>query len=73
MVALSPYFITKQIHTALISSIIVTLAALAVFGFFKAKATGEPALKGAWQTVLIGGIAAAAAFLIARSFSGGVH
>ncbi|MDQ2687839.1 MAG: VIT1/CCC1 transporter family protein [Armatimonadota bacterium] len=71
LVPLSPYFLLSQAHAALLWSAGVTLIALAVFGFFKAKATGAPALRGALQTVLIGGLAAAAAFLIARAFSGG--
>ena len=71
LIPLSPYFLVSQAHTALLWSAAVTLVALAVFGYFKSKATGAPALRGALQTVLIGGLAAAAAFLIARVFSGG--
>ena len=70
LIPLSPYFLLPKVHSALTWSVAVTLAALAVFGFFKAKATGAPAVRGAVQTVLIGGLAAAAAFLIARLFSG---
>ncbi len=71
LIPLSPYFLVSRAHTALLWSATVTLVALAVFGYFKSKATGAPALRGALQTVLIGGLAAAAAFLIARVFSGG--
>ena len=70
LIPLSPYFLLPQVHVALVWSVFVTLTALAVFGFFKARATGAPAVRGAGQTVLIGGLAAAAAFLIARLFSG---
>jgi len=70
IVALSPYFILNHVHTALIWSVVVTLVALALFGYFKAKATGAPAVEGALHTVLVGGVAAAAAFLIARAVSG---
>lgn len=70
LVPLSPYFLVPSTHLALLWSAMVTLAALAAFGFFKARATGALALRGAAQTVLIGGLAAAAAFLIARLFSG---
>ena len=70
LIPLSPYFLLPKVHSALTWSVAVTLAALVVFGFFKARATGAPAVRGAVQTVLIGGLAAAAAFLIARLFSG---
>jgi VIT1/CCC1 family predicted Fe2+/Mn2+ transporter len=50
-------------------SIIVTLLALAVFGGVKGKFTGVPVLRSAFQTAVIGGLAAAAAFAIARSIS----
>lgn len=70
LIPLSPYFLATQAHTALLWSAALTLAALAVFGFFKSRATGAPAIRGAVQTVLIGGLAATAAFLIARLFSG---
>jgi VIT1/CCC1 family predicted Fe2+/Mn2+ transporter len=71
LVPLFPYFILAHAHTALIWSVIVTLAALTIFGFFKAKATGSNPVRGALQTVVIGGLAATAAFLIARAFSRG--
>ncbi len=48
-------------------SVGVTLAALAVFGYVKARFTGARPWKSALQTVLIGGLAAAAAFGIARA------
>jgi len=70
LIPLSPYFLVSRAHIALLWSAVVTLIALTVFGFFKAKATGAPAVRGALQTVLIGGLAATAAFLIARVFSG---
>lgn len=70
LIPLSPYFVVPQARTALLWSALITLIALAVFGFFKSKATGSPPLRGGLQTVLIGGLAAGAAFLIARAFSG---
>ena len=70
LIPLSPYFLLPKAHSALLASIFLTLAALAVFGFFKAKATGQSPIRGSVQTVLIGGLAAAAAFFIARVFSG---
>lgn len=70
LIPLSPYFVVPQARIALLWSALITLIALAVFGFFKAKATGSAPVRGALQTVLIGGLAAGAAFLIARLFSG---
>jgi VIT1/CCC1 family predicted Fe2+/Mn2+ transporter len=46
-----------------------TLIALSVFGYVKGRFTGAPPLRSAAQTVLVGGLAAAAAFLIARAIS----
>jgi len=66
LVPLSSYMLIGNIMTALYVSIGVTIAALFVFGFVKGKFTGLSPLKGGLQTVLIGGLAAAAAFLIAR-------
>jgi VIT1/CCC1 family predicted Fe2+/Mn2+ transporter len=48
-------------------SIALTLAALALFGFVKGRFTGSRPWKSALQTVAIGGLAAAAAFAIARA------
>jgi VIT1/CCC1 family predicted Fe2+/Mn2+ transporter len=39
---------------------------LAVFGYVKGHFTVAKPLKSAWQTVVVGGLAAAAAFGIAR-------
>jgi VIT1/CCC1 family predicted Fe2+/Mn2+ transporter len=44
----------------------VTLLALFVFGYVKGRVTGISALRSGWQTMLIGGVAAGAAFGIAR-------
>jgi VIT1/CCC1 family predicted Fe2+/Mn2+ transporter len=68
LIPLSPYFVASTVQGALIPSVAVTLVALAVFGCVKARFTGIPLWKGGFQTVAIGGLAAAAAFLIAREF-----
>ena len=47
----------------------MTLVALFVFGYIKGHFTGTRPIRSALQTTLIGGIAAAAAFLIAQRFS----
>ena len=44
----------------------VTLLALFLFGFFKGRFTGLNPLRGGAQTVLVGGLAAAVAFILAR-------
>jgi VIT1/CCC1 family predicted Fe2+/Mn2+ transporter len=69
-VPLTPYIFDKNLHQALLISVIVTLVALFIFGFLKAKATGQPQLSGAIKTTLIGALAAAAAFGLARLIRG---
>lgn len=66
MIPLSAYLFLSDARLALRLSVIVTLAALGVFGGVKGKFTGVPVLRSALQTVVIGGLAAAAAFAIAR-------
>jgi VIT1/CCC1 family predicted Fe2+/Mn2+ transporter len=69
LIPIAPYFMTSSVNVALISSIAVTLCALALFGFVKGSFTGIPPLRSALQTLLIGGAAAAAAFVLAKSIS----
>lgn len=66
LVPLSPYFFVHNSITGLHYSIVITLICLFFFGYFKAKMTGVPAFGGAVQVMLIGALAAAAAFGIAR-------
>jgi vacuolar iron transporter family protein len=66
LIPLSPYFFIPDAHTALIVSVVVTLLALFVFGYIKGRFTGTHALRSAFQTMLIGGVAAGAAYLIAK-------
>jgi predicted membrane protein (TIGR00267 family) len=68
-VPLGPYIVLSAVHSALIISVMTTLIALSVFGYVKGRFTGAPPLRSAAQTVLVGGLAAAAAFLIARAIS----
>jgi vacuolar iron transporter family protein len=65
-IPLSPYVVLANAHRGLIFSAVITLAALGVFGFIKGRFTGTKALRSAVQTVLIGGVAAAAAFALAK-------
>jgi vacuolar iron transporter family protein len=67
LVPLAPYFFISSIHAALAASIVVTLLALLIFGYVKGRFTAARPLKSAWQTVLVGGLAAIAAFAIARA------
>ncbi len=69
MLPLSAYIAVSDVERALRISASVTLLALAVFGAIKARFSGAPVLRGALQTTLIGGLAAAAAFAIARWIS----
>jgi predicted membrane protein (TIGR00267 family) len=66
LVPLSPYFFFHTAKTGLIVSVIFTLAALLVFGYVKGRFTVKRPFRSAWQTVTVGGLAAAAAFLIAK-------
>ena len=65
---LAPYMVIAAPKSALLYSVGVTLVALCGFGYVKARFTGTNRLKGALQTTLIGGLAAAAAFAIASMF-----
>jgi VIT1/CCC1 family predicted Fe2+/Mn2+ transporter len=67
MIPLSAYLIFPDAHVALRLSVVVTL--LAVFGGVKGRFTGVPLLRSALQTTVTGGLAAAAAFAIARLIS----
>ena len=67
LVPLAPYFIFRSVHTALIGSVIVTLMALLAFGYIKGRFTTAHPLRSAWQTVVVGGLAATAAFVIAKA------
>jgi VIT1/CCC1 family predicted Fe2+/Mn2+ transporter len=69
LIPLTPYMLTTSAHTALQYSVGSTIIALAVFGFVKGRFTGAPPLKSAARTTVIGGLAAGAAYFIARLFS----
>lgn len=69
MIPLAPYMIFHAAERALMVSVCVTLVALAVFGLIKGRYTGARPLKSALQTTLTGGLAATAAFLIARAIA----
>lgn len=69
LIPLAPYIALESIRPALWVSIGVTLCALFIFGGIKGYFTGVNPWRGGLQTVLVGGLAAAAAFFIARLIS----
>ena len=65
-IPLAPYLLIPRMDSALRVSVVITLLALAIFGGLKGKLLGSSIVRSAAQTVLIGGLAATAAFLLAR-------
>lgn len=70
LVPLAPYMLIDQLRPALLVSVACTGVALAVFGAAKGRFTGVSVLRSALQTVLIGGLASATAFLLANWIGG---
>jgi VIT1/CCC1 family predicted Fe2+/Mn2+ transporter len=66
LIPLSPYVFIAKAANALLLSVVVTILALGVFGYIKGSFTGAHPLRAALQTMLIGGLAAGAAFFIAH-------
>lgn len=73
LVPLLPYMLVggtitfiSSTSSALMASVVITLLALAFFGALKGRLVGTGALRSAIQTTLIGGIAAGAAYGLAR-------
>src|SRR5215469_16192228 len=66
LVPLAPYMLIHTLHDALTVSVAVTLVALFIFGWVKGKLTGISPWRGGLQTVVIGGLASAAAFGLAK-------
>lgn len=66
LVPLSPYMLLTRMHSAFLLSVTVTLLALFVFGYVKGRYTGAAPMRGAIQTLIIGALAAGAAYLIAK-------
>ena len=69
LVPLVPYMLVHSAKTALVISVVMTLGALAIFGWVKGHFTGARPLKSAIQTTITGGLAATAAFLIAHAIA----
>ncbi|KAJ8427099.1 hypothetical protein Cgig2_011299 [Carnegiea gigantea] len=66
IVPLVPYMFIPVAQRAVIASVIATLIALLLFGYTKGYFTGNKPFKSAFQTTLIGALASAAAFGMAK-------
>ena len=69
LIPLAPYIAGASIARALPVSIACTGAALLVFGAVKGHFTGLNRIRSALQTLLVGGLAAGAAYLLAGLFA----
>ncbi|CAN6478980.1 unnamed protein product [Victoria cruziana] len=67
LVPLIPYMFIPRASKAVITSVAVTLIALLFFGYVKGRFTGNKPFRSALETTLIGAIASAAAFGMARA------
>lgn len=70
IIPLSPYFFIANSEHALYYSCAITMVCLFIFGYFKSKVTGQPAVSGALKVLIIGALAAAAAFVMAKLING---
>jgi len=68
LVPLTPYFFLNSPLQGLKISAVITLICLFIFGWFKSNITGVNPWWGALRVTLIGALAAAAAFFVARLF-----
>lgn len=68
LIPLAPYMFAARAATALPFSVAATFVALAIFGYVKGRFTGAPPVLSAVRTTVIGGLAAGAAYSIARLF-----
>ncbi len=71
LIPLIPYFFVSDAISGLKLSAIITLACLFIFGFFKSKITGINPWTGGLKVMMIGALAAGAAFTIAKLIEGG--
>ena len=68
IIPLSPYIFIDDSKEALKFSVLATLICLFVFGYFKSKITGVRVIPGALKVMLIGALAAGAAYGVALLF-----
>jgi VIT1/CCC1 family predicted Fe2+/Mn2+ transporter len=69
LVPLVPYILAPSVKAAFPISVAATGVALVAFGAVKGRVTGAGAVGSALQTLLVGGLAAAAAYWLASLFS----
>ncbi len=69
LIPLAPYILLHDPAVSLLWSVVATITALAGFGYIKGRFTGMAPGRSAFRTAVIGGLAAAAAFLIAKAVS----
>lgn len=69
LVPLAPYMASHSLRGALQFSVVLTLAALFIFGYTKGRFVGVRPVPAGLQTLFTGGLAAAAAFAVARWIS----
>lgn len=70
-IPLIPYFYVTEAVDGLKISAIITLICLFIFGFFKSKITGINPWSGGLKVMMIGALAASAAFTIAKLIEAG--
>jgi VIT1/CCC1 family predicted Fe2+/Mn2+ transporter len=70
IIPLSPYFFIADSQLGLYYSCAITSVCLFVFGYLKSKVTGQPPWSGALKVLIIGALAAAAAFGMAKLING---
>ena len=69
LVPLVPYMLVSAVPDAMVWSVISTGVALLAFGAIKGRLTGMNLVRSAVQTLVVGGLAAGAAFGLAHAFS----
>lgn len=69
LIPLAPSLLVLTTRTALVSSVVFTLAALLVFGYINGRFTGAGLVRSALQTALTGGLAAAVAYGLGKAMS----
>jgi VIT1/CCC1 family predicted Fe2+/Mn2+ transporter len=69
VIPLAPYMLTATPSHGLLWSCVVTAVALLGFGYFKGRITGIHPIRTALQTLVVGAVAAGAAFAMARAIS----
>ena len=69
LVPLVPYMLVPTVPDAMVWSVISTGVALLAFGAIKGRFTGMNLVRSAIQTLVVGGLAAGAAFGLAHAFS----